>query len=123
MRHAVIRMYPHDWRERYGQEVEDLLDRSDRPMRDAFDLAVHAIGKRMENWMRRYISLIRIVATTIAVVSLVGFGFALNDLAGGITEVAQHWWSTIPILGLALSGAMLLIARGLHSPVNGDHKD
>jgi hypothetical protein len=120
MRHPVIRIYPDDWRERYGEEIEDLLDRSDRPIRDFVDVAVHAIGKRMENLMQRYIRLIRAVAMTLAAVSLVAFGYALDDLAGGITEVAQHWWSTIPILGFAISGAMLLIARGLRSPVNGD---
>ena len=123
MRHPVVRIYPHDWRQRYGQEVEDLLDRSDRPMRDSVDVAVHAIAKRMENCMRRFISLIQIVATILAAVSLVGFGYALNDLAGGITEVARHWWSTIPILGFAISGAMLLVARGLHSSVSEGHKN
>ncbi len=41
---AILRCYPRAWRERYGDELADLLAREPRSPRLAFDLALGAIA-------------------------------------------------------------------------------
>ena len=44
--------------------------------------------------------------------SLVAFGYTLNDLAHGITEVPGHWWSTLPVLSGVAAAVVWLAAGG-----------
>lgn len=45
-------------------------------------------------------------AIGLAVASSVVLGYVINNLAHGITELLQHWWSTAPLLGLVLAAAL-----------------
>jgi hypothetical protein len=47
----------------------------------------------------------------IGAVSFFGFGDAVNDLANGIAEAPQHWWSSAPLLGLATAFAVWAFPR------------
>lgn len=58
-------------------------------------------------------SLIALTAGLLAAISLFGLGYAVAELAGGVREVPQHWWSTLPLLGLLLSALTALAAHRL----------
>ena len=63
--------------------------------------------------MNRPESLIALAAGLLAAISLLGLGYAVAELAGGVREVPQHWWSAPPLLGLFLSALTALTARRL----------
>jgi hypothetical protein len=50
-------------------------------------------------------------AIVTAAVSLLLLGYALVNLSGGLIEVPQHWWSTMPVLGVAASIILAAVAR------------
>ncbi len=50
-----------------------------------------------------------LLAITLAVFSLVGLGYALGALAGGLFDVPRHWWSTLPVLGLFAAGISIVV--------------
>jgi hypothetical protein len=52
-----------------------------------------------------------LVALVLAAASLFALGYAVNDLANGITEVPQHWWSSAPVFGLGLALTLLVLPR------------
>lgn len=108
MGHRVIRVYPRAWRERYGAEIEEILAMSSRPTRDSLNLFMFAITKRLE-WMMRKLALP--FAGVLAAASLFAMGWTTKDLARGIVEIPFHWWSTIPVVGLAFAGALALWDR------------
>lgn len=84
-----IRLYPRWFRARYGGEVQALLETSDRPVRDGLDVAAHALMARSEEVPVRRAGGVLVVACWAV------FGYCLNDLAGGIVEVPEHWWSSL----------------------------
>ncbi|MGH2739618.1 MAG: hypothetical protein ACRDH6_03925 [Actinomycetota bacterium] len=51
----------------------------------------------------------RAIALILATMSLVAFGYNLDELANGIVEVPFHWWSAAPVLGVGLA---ILIGAG-----------
>ena len=61
--------------------------------------------------------LLRWVAFGLAIASSFTLGYAINDLAHGIAELPQHWWSTAPALGL-LVAALIGVALRLHGRPN-----
>jgi hypothetical protein len=61
----------------------------------------------------RRASLIAFTAGLLAASSLFGLGYAVAELAGGLREVPQHWWSALPLFGLFLSGLVALAASRL----------
>lgn len=60
-----------------------------------------------------------LVAIGLAVASSFGLGYVINNLAGGITELPRHWWSTAPLLGLVLAAALGFAARLRGGPNRG----
>jgi hypothetical protein len=52
-----------------------------------------------------------LVAVVLGAVSLFALGYAVNDLADGITEVPHHWWSSAPLLGLGAALALWAAPR------------
>ena len=61
--------------------------------------------------MNRPVSAIALAAGLLAAISLFGLGYAVANLAGGVREVPQHWWSALPLLGLFLAALTVLTAR------------
>ena len=98
----LLRLYPAWFRDRYGDELAELITRSDRRARDALNLAVHAGRVRWETLMIRPL---RHIANAAVITTVFGFGYAVNDLHSGITEIPRHWWSS-----LALGITMLTVA-------------
>jgi len=49
----------------------------------------------------------------VAAISLFGLGYAAAELAGGLREVPNHWWSALPLFGLLVSAATSLTAHRL----------
>jgi hypothetical protein len=84
----VVRLYPKRWRERYGDEVSDLLARSEHPRRDHVNVVVHAVIAWME------LPVVSVVLVIAAMASLLQFGYTLGQLSNGLDEVHRHWWST-----------------------------
>lgn len=111
----LIRIYSRRFRERYGDEIAVLLARSERPVRDRIDLILHALVERTETTMQR-MSMMLFAAVIIAAISLIAFGYTLAELAGGLRDVPRHWWSTLPLIGLALAGVMGVIATARLHP-------
>jgi len=68
MRHALIRLYPAAWRERYGEELEALMTDLPAGWRGNLDVFKEALGMRL-----RYQSWMKIVPGFVIVGALVGF--------------------------------------------------
>jgi len=49
MIHLILRLYPRAWRERYGQEILDLMAAEGMRPSDMLDLARGAVGARLES--------------------------------------------------------------------------
>lgn len=113
----LLRLYPPWFRDRYGDELAELIARSDRRGRDALNLAVHAGHLRWEKLMIRPL---RHVANAVVVITVFGFGYTVNDLQGGITEIPRHWWSSfalgITVLSIAARAALELSEARRRSP-------
>lgn len=106
------RLFPKPWRERYGDDIDELLDASERPVRDRLDIALTACGARW-TLLRlavtrhpRLATSARVAALVLIVVGSVGGVWANTGLAQGIIEIPGHWWSTLSIAP-ALVGAVL----------------
>ena len=63
--------------------------------------------------MNRHAALMALMAGLLAALSLFGLGYAVAELAGGVREVSQHWWSVLPLMGLFLSALTALAAYRL----------
>ncbi len=115
MRDWLWRLYPAWFRERYGDELADLLARSDHRARDVVDVAVHAGQLRWEHLMIRPL---RLFANIAVVVTVFVFGYTLNDLEGGIAEIPRHWWSSaalgLTMLSIVARAAIDLAGGGRH---------
>ena len=106
IRHVVI-LYPLAFRRRYGPEIVDLLERSEQPAHDGFDVVVHAVQLHWEalvsNWFRH-------ATNAVLTATLVLLGYVVNDLGEGITEIHRHWWSTLSVvLVVAAAGARAIV--------------
>ena len=85
--------------------ADELLDHSERPVRDALDVAVHAGQLRGQQLMT---NAARHLADLVLAVALFTLGYAVNDLQDGVVEVHQHWWSSAAVL-LVLAAAALRV--------------
>ena len=103
----LVWLYPRRWRDRYGREMVELLATSQHPWRDGMNLAVYAALAWSEVPMFKVISLL------VAAAALVMFGFTVGQLADGVQEIPQHWWSTISaaVAILALAAATVSLTR------------
>ena len=107
----AVRMLPARTRGRYGQELLALLDRSPRPLADTLDVLLLAVRGHVEAPMRRPL---HTFASVSLAVLLVLFGYTVNDLGTGLTELPQHWWSSGAAASVVASGAVALLTR--HRP-------
>jgi hypothetical protein len=107
----AVRMLPAQTRDRYGQELVALLDRSPSPLADTLDVFFLAARAHLEDPMRR--PLHSLAGVSLAV-SLVLFGYTVNDLSTGLTELPQHWWSSGAAVSVIVSSAAALLTR--HRP-------
>jgi hypothetical protein len=101
---ALLRLFPRGWRDRYADEVRELLRDSPRPVRDRLDLLRSVPGEqllavRSSPRLRRVLvrSLWVIAAALIAVGVLGGF-WVTPQLKDGWVEIPGHWWSTLAVL-------------------------
>jgi NADH:ubiquinone oxidoreductase subunit 6 (subunit J) len=95
-------LYPRTWRDRYGREMVELLAVSKRPWRDGVNIAVHAALAWTE------VAMVKVIILIVAAASLMLFGFTLGQLAGGVHEIPQHWWSS-SMTALAIAAVTLAI--------------
>jgi predicted permease len=107
----AVRMLPARTRARYGQELVALLDCSPRRLADTLDVLLLAAHAHLEDPMRRPL---HTFANVSLAVSLVLLGYTVNDLSTGLTELPQHWWSSVAALSVIASGAAVLLTR--HRP-------
>jgi hypothetical protein len=96
----LLLLYPRRFRDRYGDELAELIVRSDHPRSDAINLAVHASRLRLEAVMTRPL---RHVLNAVVLLTAFALGYAVNDLQDGVTEVPQHWWSSLALVVLVLA--------------------
>ncbi|MGH9287884.1 MAG: hypothetical protein ACRD0V_06250 [Acidimicrobiales bacterium] len=104
----AVTLLPADVRHRYGDELLELLVRSPRPLADALDELHLAAREHLEVLMRRPLHILSIAALG---VSLVVFGYTMNDLTSGLAELPQHWWSSSAGAAVIASGAAVLVTR------------
>ena len=105
----LILLFPKDIQARYGAEMIELLETSDQPTRDRIDLIQSAIRMRMEDILKTRITPMLVIAVAIGAASLTAFVLALTELAGGLRDVPRHWWSSIPLVGMALASTLAIL--------------
>ena len=105
---APLWAFPRRWRRRYGAEVEELFAQSGLPLSDWVDVVLTGLLIRLEEGMRSFLI---VGLTGVAGVSLVAVGYTFAELSEGVREVYRHWWSTVPYVTFAASGAALLWVR------------
>lgn len=105
----LISLFPREFQDRYGEEIIELLESSGHPTRDRIDLVQSAVRLRMENILKHRISPTIVAAVAIGAASLTAFVLALPDLAGGLRDIPRHWWSSIPVLGMALASTLAIL--------------
>jgi hypothetical protein len=100
-------LYPRTWRVRYGREVAGLLADSAHPWRDSLNVALHAALAWTE------VTVFTVMILIVAASSLVLFGFTIGQLAGGVREIPQHWWSSISaaVAVITVTGAIVSLTR------------
>ena len=107
MDRVIIRSLPRDVRARYGEELEELLADSARPVRDRADVLVAALGLRLGSTL----PVLLLVSVVCLGLTSAGFILSVLNLQDGAFEVLDHWWSTLALLGLTSSvSAVTLLA-------------
>ena len=101
-------LIPARLRERYGEEIQALMNESKRPAADLLDVVRQAARWHLEGYT---MNIWRAFAIALATVSVFALGYAVNGLAEGITELPRHWWSGAPLLGLVVAGTLAAIGR------------
>lgn len=104
----LVKLMPEQHRDRYGEEMLELLHHSSRPTGDLINVAAFVLRWRTEDALREPLI---IVAAILAAVSLFAGGYVVAELADGLTELHKHWWSTLPFLGLLLAVGLAVAAR------------
>ncbi len=104
----AARLLPASFRDRYGDELAELLERSPRRLADTVDVLFLAVQVHMEVLMRRPLHTLAVVAFG---ASLVLFGYSLNDLGSGLAELPRHWWSSGAAAAVVASGAATVVTR------------
>lgn len=109
----LLRLFPREWRERYGHEVEEALEHSTRPARDRLDLVRAAVSVRGQDARSRLEGAVRraglgVLSGALLLAGAAGAWWSQANLSEGIGEIPRHWWSTAACLPLA--AAVLLAA-------------
>lgn len=103
----ILRCLTEDVRVRYADEIQELLDGSDRPVRDRADLLVTAVGLRLG----RLLPWCLLASAVCLALSLAAVVHSIANLSGGAVEVLDHWWSTFAAGGFSASlGAVALLS-------------
>jgi hypothetical protein len=103
----IIGLLPAEIRARHGDEVEDMLASSTRPVRDRGDIAIAAVGLRLGRATRPLL-----VAAVIGVCGFaLGLADALGNLQHGAMEIPDHWWSTFIATGFTVSLFAAIVLR------------
>jgi uncharacterized membrane protein YeaQ/YmgE (transglycosylase-associated protein family) len=111
------RLFPRQWRERYGDDIDDQLRDSARPVRDRLDIAVSAIGARWRNLATvlarqpRLLSAARAAAGVLVLVGIVGGVWAQARLAHGALEIPGHWWSSLAVAPAVVGATIAALSR------------
>ena len=108
----LLRLFPAQWRDRYGEEVTDLLGGSRRPVRDRLDLLrvlpgehVFALSER-----RNLVRWFPILTAALIVLGLVGAVQVIPDLQDGWVEIPGHWWSSLAVLPGLIGVGLAVVA-------------
>lgn len=108
----LIRLFPREWRRRYGDEITDLLASSNHPWRDRADVLAAAIAARAERITA--VRNVRLTAAALVVLGVLGGFWATPRLSDGPREIPGHWWSTLAVLP-AVIGLGLAVAAWIHA--------
>ena len=103
-------MLPAEIRTSHGDEIEEMLAISARPVRDGADVVIAGVGLRLGRATRPLL-----VAAVISIfVFLLGLMHAVGNLQHGVAEIPNHWWSTFIAAGLAGSILVAVVLRLAH---------
>lgn len=104
----LLRLFPREWRERYGREVEEALEHSTRPARDRFDLVRAAVSIRRQDVERavRRVGLGALSGAALLLAGAAGVWWSQANLSEGIGEIPRHWWSAAACLPLAAAALL-----------------
>ena len=111
----LLRLFPREWRRRYGAEVNDLLAHSRRPARDRLDLilsAFHVHTERQQQLMRERVlvlMLMPVLACVLSAVGVLGAALSAGQLTNGFREIPGHWWSTLATFPLVIGVALAVL--------------
>ena len=101
-------IYPAEFGHRHADEIAALLKTSPQPVRDHVNVIVHAARLRLEQLISQ---LPRHLTNMALAITIFMFGFAVNDLRSGISELPQHWWSTAAALLVVIAFSARLAVR------------
>jgi hypothetical protein len=118
---AALRLYPHGWRRRYGDEIAVLMEESETSLADAVDVARAAMREHINGGSVMQFELahrhpgrfaaaaLLLVAPTLTVVgvSLLGHELGLSAVAVAFDPIVS-WIDTVRPLDLALVAAPLV---------------
>lgn len=96
MDRLIMRMLPVQIRISHGDELEDMLACSTRPVRDRADIVIAGMGLMLGRATRPLL-VAAVIGTCASALALV---VATGNLHHGVTEIPDHWWSTFTAAGL-----------------------
>ena len=103
----IIRLLPAEIRARHGDELDDMLASSTRPVGDRADIVIAAVGLLLGRTTRPLL-----VAAVIGVCGFaLGLAHAVASLQHGAMEIPEHWWSTFIAAGFAVSFLAAIVLR------------
>jgi len=110
----LLRLFPARWRNRYGDEVADLLGGSRRPIRDRLDLLRVLPGEHVLALSERrdLVRWLPILAAACIALGLAGAILVIPDLQDGWVEIPGHWWSTLAVVPALVGVGFAVIAVG-----------
>ncbi len=103
MKRLLLYLLPATFRRRDANELIELLENSDRPVRDALDVVLSAARLGGEQLIT---NAARHLANLLIAVALFTLGYVVNDLDDGIVEVPHHWWSMSAALLVGAAAAV-----------------
>ncbi|MCB1246801.1 MAG: hypothetical protein KDB69_06025 [Acidimicrobiia bacterium] len=59
--------------------------------------------------------IILLVAVAVGTISVFALGYAVAGLADGIVEAPRHWWSSLPVVGIAAAAFLLILGSHMRS--------